>query len=334
MTRGVIINITLTLVVLLLAIFNLAYGSVYIPMEQVCKIIIGEDADKITWQYIVMESRLPQAITAMLCGASLSTAGLLLQTAFRNPLAGPSILGITHGASLGVGMVMLVTGGVLSIAGNVITGSLAVIAGAFIGAMAVIALLLVFASVVRSNLMLLIIGIMVGYLASSLVMMLNFFATSDNIHSYVMWGMGSFSDVGMQQLPIFSVCCVIGLLISVLLIKPLNAMLLGDNYAQNLGINTHRTRWMLLATTGLLTAACTAYCGPVAFIGLAVPHISRLITRTSNHSMLVPANMLMGMAICLMCNLICTFPEKSIIPLNAVTPVFGAPVIIYIMIRK
>ena len=332
--RALITTISLLLIVAVLAILNLAYGSVSIPIDQVVKVVTGNDADKTTWQYIILESRLPQAVTAMLCGASLATAGLLLQTAFRNPLAGPSILGITHGASLGVGIVMLVTGGVISIAGSVFTGFLAVITGAFIGAMTVIVLLLAFASVVRSNLMLLIVGIMLGYLVSSLVMMLNFFATSDNIHNYVMWGMGSFSDVGMHQLPVFSTGCITGLIMSALLIKPLNALLLGDGYAQNLGVNTHHMRWLLLATTGLLTAVSTAFCGPVAFIGLAVPHITRLLTRTSNHFTLVPANMLTGMAVCLACNLICTLPDKTVIPLNAVTPIFGAPVIIYVMLKR
>lgn len=334
MYKGTILNILLAVLMVVLAMLNLIYGSVSIPASQVLSILAGGTAEKASWNYIVMESRLPQAVTAILCGASLSTAGLLLQTTFRNPLAGPSILGITNGASLGVGIVMLVTGGVISIGDNVIVGYFAVITGAFLGAMLVIVLLLAFASMVSNNLMLLIVGIMVSYLASSLVALLNFFATADNIHNYVMWGMGSFSDVSPAQLPFFAMASIAGLALSALLIKPLNAMLLGDNYASNLGINIMRTRQMLLLATGVLTAVVTAFCGPVAFIGLAVPHIARLVTRTSNHATLLPATMLCGACIALTCNLISMFPQNTIIPINAVTPIFGAPVIIYIICRK
>lgn len=334
MYKGTILNILLAVLMVVLAMLNLIYGSVSIPASQVLSILAGGTAEKASWNYIVMESRLPQAVTAILCGASLSTAGLLLQTTFRNPLAGPSILGITNGASLGVGIVMLVTGGVISIGDNVIAGYFAVITGAFLGAMLVIVLLLAFASMVSNNLMLLIVGIMVSYLASSLVALLNFFATADNIHNYVMWGMGSFSDVSPAQLPFFAMASIAGLALSALLIKPLNAMLLGDNYASNLGINIMRTRQMLLLATGVLTAVVTAFCGPVAFIGLAVPHIARLVTRTSNHATLLPATMLCGACIALTCNLISMLPQNTIIPINAVTPIFGAPVIIYIICRK
>lgn len=317
-----------------LFLMSLIYGSVSIPAGEVFRLLTGGEASKSSWHYIVWESRLPQAVTAMLCGGSLATAGLLLQTAFRNPLAGPSILGITNGAGLGVGIVMLITGGVVSIGGSTIAGFMAVVVGAFLGAMAVIALLLAFASVVRSNMMLLIMGIMVSFLVSSLVMLLNFFATADNIHNYVMWGMGSFSDVNLADLPFFAAVSGVGLLLAVLLIKPLNALLLGDGYAVNLGVNIRTTRLLLLASTGVLSAVTTAFCGPVAFIGLAVPHIARLVVRTSNHLILVPATILCGAIVALACNILCTLPGNAIIPLNAVTPVFGAPVIIYIMISK
>ena len=338
-------GVGVSLVVLsFLIILNLLIGSVSIPAIEVWNALSGGEVAKESWRYIVMESRVPQTITATLCGASLAVSGLLLQTTFRNPLAGPSILGITNGASVGVAIVMLITGGIISLGSgdnsqssilNIqFIGSIAVVIGAFIGSLLIIFLLLAVSSVIKNSIMLLIVGIMVSYLASSIVMLLNIFANADNIHTYVMWGMGSFSDVTLRQLPFFSVVSIIGLVLAILLIKPLNALLLGEGYATNLGIKTQRVRRWLLITTGILTATATAYCGPVAFIGLAVPHIARLIVRTSDHSVLLPATMLCGSSIALLCNIICQLPENMIIPLNAVTPIFGAPVIIYIIFRK
>ena len=331
-------KLTCTLLSLLLVSalsLSLSVGSVDIPASEVWSVLTGGDVMKESWRYIVMESRVPQSITAMLCGASLAVSGLLLQTTFRNPLAGPSILGITNGASVGVAIVMLITGGVISLSpSGELVGGIAVVVGAFLGALAIILILLAVSSVISSSVMLLIVGIMVSYLASSLVMLLNIFANADNVHSYVMWGMGSFSDVTLEQLPLFSAVTIIGLFLSILLIKSLNAMLLGEGYATNLGVNISRVRRFLLIVTGILTATATAYCGPVAFIGLAVPHIARFTVRTSDHTVLMPATMLCGATIALLCNIICQLPENIIIPLNAVTPIFGAPVIIYIIFRK
>lgn len=314
---------------LLLFVGNLLFGSVSIPADQVWAILCGGEAEKESWRYIVLESRLPQAVTAILCGASLAVSGLLLQTSFRNPLAGPSILGITNGASLGVAIVMLIAGGTVAGAG----GNIAVVLGALIGSLAVIVLLLFLASVIHSNIMLLIVGIMVSFLVSSIVSLTYIFANADNVHAYVMWGMGSFSDVTTEQLPWFGSVSLLALLLAVTLIKPLNALLLGDDYAHNLGINIHRTRWMILLSTGLLTAIATAYCGPVAFLGLATPHIARLMLRTGNHIQLLPTTILTGAVMALACNLLCIIPSVMM-PLNAVTPLFGVPVILYIIIRR
>jgi iron complex transport system permease protein len=322
---------------LLAAVGSLVIGSVNIPPSEVFAALTGGETEKESWRYIILQSRLPQTITAMLCGSSLAASGLMLQTVFRNPLAGPSILGITNGASLGVAIVMLVTGGMLvtplSPIGE-LAGASAVILSAFIGAVAVIALLIAVSTMVRSNLMLLIVGIMVSYLVSSIVSLVYTIASADNIHSYVMWGMGSFNNVTLQQLPWFSAVTLIGLLMAILLIKPLNAIMLGDDYATNLGINVPRIRRHLLLVTGMLTAVATAYCGPVAFIGLAVPHIARLITRTADHLVLLPATIALGATIALLCNIVSVLPEHSVIPLNAVTPLFGAPVIIYIIFKR
>lgn len=322
---------------LLAAVGSLVIGSVNIPPSEVFAALTGGETEKESWRYIILQSRLPQTITAMLCGSSLAASGLMLQTVFRNPLAGPSILGITNGASLGVAIVMLVTGGMLvtplSPIGE-LAGASAVILSAFIGAVAVIALLIAVSTMVRSNLMLLIVGIMVSYLVSSIVSLVYTIASADNIHSYVMWGMGSFNNVTLQQLPWFSAVTLIGLLMAILLIKPLNSIMLGDDYATNLGINVPRIRRHLLLVTGMLTAVATAYCGPVAFIGLAVPHIARLITRTADHLVLLPATIALGATIALLCNIVSVLPEHSVIPLNAVTPLFGAPVIIYIIFKR
>jgi iron complex transport system permease protein len=317
---------------------SLLIGSVSIPASQVVAAVTGGEMERESWRYIILESRLPQTVTAMLCGASLAASGLMLQTAFRNPLAGPSILGITNGASLGVAIVMLVTGGTLTLqvsdAGMFLAGSLAVVVSAFIGAVAVIALLLLASTIVSSNLMLLIVGIMISYLVSSVVSMVHTIANADNIQSYVLWGMGSFNNVTLEQLPLFAVLTLVGLLQAVLLIKPLNALMLGDDYARNLGVHVPQVRRWLLLSTGLLTGISTAYCGPVAFIGLAVPHIARLLTRTADHLTLMPVTIVMGAVVALLCNVISVLPQHSVLPLNAVTPLFGAPVIIYIILKR
>ncbi|MBQ9644916.1 MAG: iron ABC transporter permease [Prevotella sp.] len=327
--------ILLVILIAVLFMLNLFEGSIRIPASDVVSILIGQaDGVKPSWRYIVMESRLPQAITAVLCGGALSTSGLMLQTAFRNPLADPSIFGISSGAGLGVALTMLLLGGSLSLGSLQVGGFVAVIAAAFIGAMTVTAIIFSFSTIVKNNVMLLIIGIMIGYLASSAITLLNFFATDEGVKSYMVWGMGSFGGVTMKHMPVFASATLIGMAAAMMLIKPLNALMLGDRYAENLGINIRRTRNLLLAATGLLTAVTTAFCGPVSFIGLAVPHIARLIFRTDNHRLLLPATLLCGSVTALVCNAICFLPgESGVIPLGAVTPLMGAPVIIYVIMR-
>lgn len=314
----------------------LAYGSVAIPPGQVIDILSGQGAEKLAWEQIVWHARLPQAITALLAGASLAISGLLLQTLFRNPLAGPSILGISDGANLGVAIVMLYLGGSLKgMMGWSISGYLAVILAAFVGACVILLLIIYFSSKVKSNVMLLIIGIMIGYLASSVISILNYYAAADKVHTFVMWGLGNFSGVSIDQLPFFAICTFVGLLFALILIKPLNALLLGELYAANLGVKIKRTRILILLCTGLLTATTTAFCGPISFIGLAVPHIARLMLGSSNHRMLVPVTMLCGSCIALLCNMMMVIPGTSqILPLNAVTPILGAPVIIYVIVNR
>lgn len=328
-------NAVLIAAICVLMIANWLFGSVSIPADQVLHILTGGEAEKESWRYIVLESRFPQSITALLCGSALAVCGLMLQTAFSNPLAGPSILGINSGASLGVALVMLTGGGTVAAGAFSISGFLSVMLGAFAGAMLVMGIILFLSTLIKSNVMLLIAGIMIGYITSSAISLLNFFATAEGVHSYIIWGMGNFGGVSLAQLPYFAAVTLFGLLLSVLLVKPLNAMLLGTRYAENLGINIRRTRHLLLVATGILTAATTAFCGPVAFIGLAVPHVARLLLGTSNHNHLLPVTLLLGGVVALVCNLICILPgQDGVIPLNAVTPVLGAPVIIYVIVNQ
>ena len=335
MNRGVLYCIILTLAIMLLFVLNLVMGSVSIPFDDTFRILLGDYDVKPSWQFIIMQSRLPQALTASLCGSALAASGLMLQTAFRNPLAGPSVFGINSGAGLGVALVMLFLGGSISAGSVNLTGFVAVLVAAFLGAMAVMAIIFFFSTIVRSHVMLLIIGIMIGYIANSAISLFNFFATDEGVKSYLVWGLGSFGGVPMRIMPWFALITIIGLIGSLLLIKPLNALMLGDHYAENLGVHIIRTRNWLLIITGLLTAVTTAFCGPVAFIGLAVPHIARFLLKTDNHRSLLPATMLMGAVIALLCNLISFLPgENGIIPLNAITPLIGAPVIIYVILKK
>jgi iron complex transport system permease protein len=313
---------------------NLFYGSVSIPASAVVDILFGKEPERSVWTNIVLQSRLPQAITALLAGSALAISGLMLQTLFRNPLAGPSILGISNGANLGVAFVMLYSGGLFGF-GGVLPHSLAIVFSAFIGALLVLMLILYFSARVKSNVLVLIIGIMVGYLASSGISILYSYASADNVRTYVMWGMGNFSGVQSAQLPFYSISILLGLFASILLIKPLNALLLGENYATNLGIPIVRTRIYILLITGFLTAIVTAFCGPVTFIGLAVPHVARMMLGTSNQKMLLPATLLSGSAIALLCNIMTVIPfGKGLLPLNAVTPILGAPIIIYVILNQ
>lgn len=330
--RGCLMLMTLLTVSFFIA--NLFWGSVDIPVGDVWDILTGKDCGRESWRFIVLENRLPQAMTALLCGAALAAGGLMLQTVFRNPLAGPSILGIDSGASLGVALVMLMSGGSLVAGQLALDGFLAVTLAAFIGAMSVMGLLLLFSSLLRNDVLLLIVGVMIGYVGSSVISLLNFFSTAEGVHSYMVWGMGSFGGVSMGQMPWFATLVTIGIILSLLLVKPLNAMQLGQLYAANLGINIQRTRFHLLVATGLLTATTTAFCGPVSFLGLAVPHMARLLLHRSDHRLLMPMSLLTGSTVALLCNLLCMLPgDKGIIPLSAVTPLLGVPVILYVLLR-
>ena len=335
MKRNVCIILLLVAGIIVLFAMSLIVGSVRIPLADVCDILFDKFDGKESWKYIVMENRLPQALTAMLCGASLAVCGLMLQTAFRNPLAGPDVFGISSGAGLGVAIVMLFLGGSVSTTLFTISGFLAILTSAFIGAIVVTMIILFLSTMVRNSVLLLIVGLMVGYVSSSAVALLNFFASEEGVKSYMVWGMGNFGGVSMNHMLLFALLCLVGIIASIFLIKPLNIMLLGTQYAESLGINIRQIRNLLLVTVGLLTAVTTAFCGPVSFLGLAIPHMTRLLLHTENHQILLPCTILCGAVIALLCNLICYLPgDGGIIPLNAVTPLLGAPIIIYVIVKR
>lgn len=318
------------LLLLLLFFSSLFWGSVAVPFDAVIEILTGGDAGNEGWRLILLQTRLPQAVTALLAGMSLAVAGLLLQTLFNNPLAGPEVLGINSGAGLGVAVVMLLLQGAMGVGGYI-----AVLSGAFVGALAIILLVLLLSRLLSSSIYLLIAGLAMSYLASSIISILNYFSTAEGVHSYLIWGMGGFGGVSTELLPLYSGVLLFLLLCALLLVKPLNVILLGDAYARNLGINTKRLRGMLLLVVGGITATVTAFCGPIAFVGLAVPHLARMASPTASHRVLLPVTLLLGGIVTLACNLICQLPGGSgLLPLSAVTSLLGAPVIIYVVFKE
>lgn len=307
------------------AIAAMVYGSVHIPISEVLSILTGHTPDKDTWGHIILDLRLPAVITAVLAGMSLAVAGLLMQTIFANPLAGPSIMGVSSGASLGVAVLVLLFG----------AGTGAVVSGAILGAMAVVVLLVALAGILRSGVMLLIVGILISYLSSSAIILLNYAASEQSVHTYVLWGMGTFSDTSWDQMAVPAAITTIGMCAAVFMAKGLNAMLMGENYAANLGVRVWTLRAWALLTAGTLTAVTTAYCGPIAFIGLAVPHIARLALGSTNHHRLLPLTMACGAATALLTLWLCTLPSRwGAVPVNAITPIIGVPVIIYIILNR
>lgn len=318
----------------LLILLNLFWGSTDLAAVEVWQALCGNAPEGSAAQYIVCQLRVPMIITALLAGGALGIVGLLMQTLFNNPLADPSILGVNAGASLGVGVATLCLGGIGLGSAWSISGFSITIAAAFVGALAVIALLLGCALLLRSNMMLLVAGVMISYAIGAVVTLLSYFASADGLRQYVSWGMGDFTSVSTDALPWFAILILIGLGLSFLFIKPLNALLLGEQYAQNLGFRIHRLRWGILLLVGLLTAVCTALCGPIGFIGLAVPHIARLTLRTANHRSLIPATILWGASAALLCNALTLVVGNGIrLPINAITPLLGVPVAIYILIK-
>lgn len=321
---------------IILFILNLFVGSVTVPLDDIFKVLLKENTDN-TLNVIIFNYRLPQALTALLAGAALAVAGLLMQTLFRNPLADPSMLGISSGASLGVGIVILLTG---AISGTAVSSfgwwsTIGVSLAAFIGAVLVLFVMLAFSSRMKDMTTLIIIGLMIAYLAGSITDILKFFSLKEDIHAFVIWGMGSFSGVGTSKLPIFATSIIIGLFVTFFLSKNLNILLLGEMYAENLGLNIRKNSIIIILVSGYLTAIVTAYCGPIAFVGLAMPHIARFLFKSSDHRLLIPATMLIGMDMALICNLIARMPGfDGNLPVNAVTAFIGAPIVISVILKS
>lgn len=310
----------------------LVAGSVDIPAAEVWNALCGGETAKESWRVIVTESRLPMAITAAVAGSALAVAGLLLQTCFNNPLAGPSILGISTGASLGVAVVMLAFGGV-AIGG--IGQYFNIIAGALAGSAVVLAVLMVLARTVQSATLLLIAGILTGYFSSSAISLLNYYSAVDSVYSFTIWGLGSFSGGSLGRSMVFAAIGLPVVLLTFLFIKPLNAMLLGERYAMSVGVDMRRMRRLLLVTTGVLTAIVTAFCGPIGFLGLIVPHIARMMLNTSNHATLLPVTALCGAGVALLCAWISVGASTDgVIPINAITPIVGVPIVLYVMLNR
>ena len=329
---------TLLLVAIaLLFVINLAIGSIDIPMKGVVAILLGNDETSEIWQNIILKSRVPQALTATMAGAGLAISGLQMQTVFHNPLAGPSVLGVSSGASLGVAFVVLLSGAIGNVALSRLgyLGDTALSIAAIIGSLSVMGLIVWISQRVKGNVTLLIIGVMIGYLASAIIGILKFFSPEEDVKAFVVWGLGSFSRVSGDQMVLFVVIMAILIPLSMLLIKTLNLMLLGDEYAKNLGLNINRARTLIILSAGILIAIVTAYCGPIMFIGLAVPHLCRAVCRSSNHRILMPGTMLMGAALALVCNLLARMPGfEGVLPVNSVTALIGAPVIAVVLFRR
>ena len=328
--------ILLLLFIAVLLVVNLLLGTVSIPMAEVCRILFGGGDNEI-WTNIVLQSRLPQTLTAIVAGAGLAVSGLQMQTVFRNPLAGPSVLGISNGSALGVAFVVLLSGRIGGVALSRLgyLGDAAMSVAAIIGALAVLLLIMWVAQKVKGNVTLLIIGVMIGYMANAIIGVLKFLSPEDDVKAFVVWGLGSFSRVSGDEMVLFIVLMCVLLPLAFLLVKPLNLLLLGDRYAANLGLNIRRSRMLVIISSGVLVAIVTAYCGPIMFIGLAVPHLARAIFRTSDHRILMPATALCGAALALVCNLIARMPGfEGALPVNSVTALVGAPVIAMVIFRR
>ena len=322
-----LVSIAILAVGIVLFVLNLRYGSVSIPWNEFWDALFHGDTS--TYRAIILDYRLPQAITALL-------AGLLMQTLFRNPLADPSLLGISSGASLGVAFVVLLgTATGLSVSTLSLWSTFGVTIAAFLGAFAVLLLILALSSRLRSMVSLVLVGIMIAYIAGSVTDILKFFSQKEVLHSFVIWGMGSFSNVSKAQLPFFAITVMVGTVGAFLLFKTLNLLLLGERYAENLGVNIRRSSMLIILVSGFLTAIITAFCGPIAFLGLAVPHIARFLFKSSDHKLLIPATAFLGMDLALFCNLIARLPSfEGNLPINSVTALIGAPIVLWVIFHR
>jgi iron complex transport system permease protein len=333
--RNTVLFLLLTIGVICLFLINISLGSVSIPLKEVFKSLIGGTSSKETWEYIIINYRLPKAIAAILVGMGLSISGLLMQTLFRNPLAGPYVLGLSSGASLGVAMVILGAAFLPQSLAAFLLSAYGIVLASSLGSFFVLMAVLVISYRLRDTMAILIVGLMFGSLTSAIVGTLTYFSTAEQLQKFTFWSLGNLGNLSWTSILILFICVLMGLILSLFSIKPLNALLLGENYARSLGLNYKKSRLIIIFATSVLAGSITAFAGPIAFIGLAVPHIAKLVFQTSNHTVLFWSTLLFGASIMLICDSISQIPGGDItLPINAVTSLFGAPIVIWLLIRK
>lgn len=314
---------------------NISLGSITIPFKEVYTSLTGGQSSKSTWEYIIINYRLPKAITAVLVGMGLSISGLLMQTLFRNPLAGPYVLGLSSGASLGVAFVILGASVLPSFLSGVLLSPYGIVLASTMGSTSVLLLVLLVSQRLRDTMAILIVGLMFGSFTSAVVGVLTYFSSAEQLQKFTFWSMGNLGNLSWTSILILTICVLLGLFLSLLSIKPLNALLLGENYAKSMGLNFNKARLIIILATSILAGSITAYAGPIAFIGLAVPHIAKLVFQTSNHTVLFWSTLLFGAAIMLVCDVVSQMPGMEItLPINAITSILGAPVVIWLLVRK
>ncbi|MBP4138839.1 iron ABC transporter permease [Flavobacterium sp. P7388] len=314
---------------------SISLGSVTIPFKEVCTSLTGGHASKSTWEYIIINYRLPKAITAVLVGTGLSVSGLLMQTLFRNPLAGPYVLGLSSGASLGVAFVILGAGFLPSFLSEIALSSYGIVLASTVGSTLVLLLVLVVSQQLRDTMAILIVGLMFGSFTTAIVSVLTYFSTAEQLQKFTFWSMGNLGSLSWSTIFILTVCVGLGLTLSAGSIKPLNALLLGENYAKSMGLNFKRARLVIILATSILAGSITAFAGPIAFVGLAVPHIAKLTFQTSNHTILFWSTLFLGAIIMLFCDVVSQMPGFDVtLPINAITSIIGAPVVIWLLVQK
>ncbi|MVO11048.1 iron chelate uptake ABC transporter family permease subunit [Flavobacterium sp. TP390] len=318
-----------------MTLLNISLGSIKIPFKEVAQALIGNATSKTSWDYIIINFRLPKAITAILVGIALSISGLLMQTLFRNPLAGPYVLGLSSGASLGVAIVVLGAGILPLGLSKVFTSSLGLVFASGIGSSLVLFAVLLVSERLKDTMYILIVGLMFGSLTSAIVSVLSYFTTAEQLQKYTFWQMGSLGNLSWSNVSFLAIVTCIGISLSFLVIKPLDALLLGERYASSLGVNFKRTRYIILFATSILAGSITAFVGPIAFIGLAVPHMAKLLFQTSNHFILFWSTSLLGAIVLLFCDIVAQLPGNDItLPINAITSIIGAPIVVWLLVRK
>lgn len=333
--RNTILFFILGLALLLLFFLDISFGSITIPFKEVYTSLTGGEASKSTWEYIIINYRLPKAITAVLVGVGLATSGLMMQTLFRNPLAGPDVLGLSSGAILAVAIVILGAGLLPSFLNTILLSSYGIVLASTLGSISVLFLVLLVSQRLRNTMAILIVGLMFGSFTSAIVGVLTYFSSAEQLQKFTFWSLGSLGNLSWSSIVVLTISVSIGLLLSACSIKPLNALLLGENYAKSMGLNFKKTRLIIILATSILAGSVTAFAGPIAFIGLAVPHIAKLTFRTSNHAVLYWSTIFYGGIIMLFCDIASQLPGlETTLPINAITSIIGAPVVIWLLVRK